>query len=69
MERDGGGVVMQLVEIDGELADGVDEDGQGEGREIGVEEAVEAAADAVVVEHGRVVCKACLCPLGASIRF
>ena len=43
---------MQLVEIDGELADGVDDDGQGEGGDVGVEEAVEAAADAVVVERG-----------------
>ena len=52
VEGDGGGVVVQLVEIDGELADGVDDDGQGEGGDVGVEEAVEAAADAVVVERG-----------------
>jgi hypothetical protein len=52
MEGDGGGVVVQLVEIDAELTDGMDDDGQGEGGDVGVEEAVEAAADAVVVERG-----------------
>ena len=46
---------MQLVEVDGELADGVDDDGQGEGGDVGIEEAVEAAADAVVVERGELV--------------
>jgi hypothetical protein len=30
----------------------MDDDGQGEGGDVGVEEAVEAAADAVVVERG-----------------
>jgi hypothetical protein len=51
VEGDGGGVIVQFVEIDPELADGVDDDGQGEGWDVGVEEAVEAAADAVVVER------------------
>jgi hypothetical protein len=49
MEGDGGRVVVQLVEIDGELADGVDDDGQCQGGDVGIEEAVEATADAVVV--------------------
>ena len=52
VEGDGGGVVVQLVEIDGELADRVGHDGEGERGDVGVEEAVEAAADAVVVERG-----------------
>ena len=52
VEGDGGGVVVQLVEFDAELADGVGDDGEGEGGDVGVEEAVEAAADAVVVERG-----------------
>ncbi len=76
MRNNRGGVVVRLVEIDGGLADGVEDDGQVEGRDIGVKEAVEAAADAVVVARrelgggqGRVVCNACLRPLGASIWF
>jgi hypothetical protein len=52
VEGDGGGVVVQLVEIDPELADGVDDDGEGEGGDVGVEEAVETATDVVVVERG-----------------
>jgi hypothetical protein len=51
VEGDGGRVVVQLVELDLELADGMDDDGQGEGRDVGVEEAVEAAAGAIVVER------------------
>ena len=39
--------------VDGELADGVGHDGQGQRGDVGVEEAVEAAADAVVVERGQ----------------
>jgi hypothetical protein len=46
---------VQLVEIDLELADGMDDDGQCEGGDVGVEEAVEAAADAVVVERAELV--------------
>jgi hypothetical protein len=46
---------VQLVEIDVELADGMDDDGEGERGDIGVEEAVEAAADAIVVERGELV--------------
>ena len=53
MEGDGGRIVVQLVEIDGELPDRVDDDGQGQGRDVGIEESVEAAADAIVVERGR----------------
>src|SRR5262249_16412692 len=52
VEGDGGRVVVQLVEIDVELADGVDDDGQGERGDVGIEEAVEAAADAGVVGRG-----------------
>src|SRR4051794_26461680 len=51
VQGDGGGVVVQLVEIDGELADRVGHDGEGERGDVGVEESVEAAADAVVVER------------------
>ena len=46
---------MQLVELDGELADGVGDDGEGQRGDVGVEEAVEAAADAIVVERGELV--------------
>ena len=42
---------MQFVEIDAELADRVRHDGEGERGDVGVEEAVEATADAVVVER------------------
>ena len=38
--------------VDAELADGVGDDGEGERGDVGVEEAVEAAADAIVVERG-----------------
>jgi hypothetical protein len=51
VEGDSGGVVVQLVQIDGELADCVGHDGEGERGDVGVEEAVEAAADAIVVER------------------
>jgi hypothetical protein len=52
MEGDGGGVVVQLVQIDVELADCVRHDGESERGDVRVEEAVEASADAVVVERG-----------------
>ncbi len=55
VEGDGGRVVVQLVEIDSELADGMDDDGQGERGDVGVEEAVEAAADTIVIERGELV--------------
>ena len=55
VEGDGGGVVVQFVEVDVELADGVGGDGQGQRGDVGVEEAVEAAADAVVVERGELL--------------
>lgn len=42
---------MQLVEINGELADRMRHDSEGERRDVGVEEAVETAADAVVVKR------------------
>jgi hypothetical protein len=47
----GGGVVVQLVQFDAELADGVRHGRQRQRGDVGVEEAVEAAADAVVVER------------------
>ena len=50
VEGDGGGVVVQLVESDRELADGVGGDGQGEGAAVVLEEPVETASDAIVVE-------------------
>ena len=53
VEGDGGRVIVQLVQIDVELAHPVDDDRQGQGRDVGVEEAVEAAADAIVVERGQ----------------
>src|SRR5262249_11375165 len=53
VEGDGGRVVVQLVQIDGELADRLDDDRQGQGGDVGVEEAVEAATDAIVVERGQ----------------
>src|SRR5262249_48156909 len=52
VEGDGSGVVVQLVQVDAELADGVGHDGEGERGEVGVEEAVEGATDAVVVQRG-----------------
>ena len=55
VEGDGGGVVVQLVELDGEFTDGMDDDGQGQGGDVGVEEAIEAAADAIVIERGQLV--------------
>ena len=38
VEGDGGGVVVQFVEFDAELADGVCRDGEGERGDVGVEE-------------------------------
>src|SRR3974377_1804305 len=52
VEGDGGGVVVQLVQVDAELADGVGDDGQGERGDVSVEEAVEGAADAVAAPRG-----------------
>jgi hypothetical protein len=51
---------VQLVEIDAELADRMDDDRQGQGGDVGIEEAVEAATDVSVhsgvdsVVHNRV---------------
>ena len=42
---------MQLIELDGELAHRVDDDGQGQRGDVGVEEPVEATADTIVVER------------------
>ena len=42
---------MQLVERNAERADRVRHDREGQRRDVGVEEAVEAAADAVVVRR------------------
>src|SRR3712207_7386656 len=44
-------MVVQFVERDAELADRVRHNGEGERGDVGVEEAVESAADAVVVER------------------
>ncbi len=55
VEGDGGRVVVQLVEVDRELADGVDDDRESQGGDVGIEEAVEAAADAIVVERGELL--------------
>jgi len=52
VERDGGGVVVQLVEPHAELRDGVCRDRQGEGTTVVLEEAVEAPSDAIVIERG-----------------
>ena len=51
VEGHGGGVVVQLVPVDPELADRVRHGGEGERGDVRVEEAVEGAADAVVVER------------------
>jgi hypothetical protein len=53
VKGDGGGVVVQLVQLDAELAHGVGHDGQGERGDVGVEEAIEGAAGAVVVQRGQ----------------
>ena len=55
VEGDGGGIVVKLVECDVELADGVRGDVECERRDVGVEEPVEGAADAVVIERGELV--------------
>src|SRR5271157_3715658 len=52
VESDGGRVVVQLVEAHVEFAHGVGRDLQGQRRDVGVEEAVEGPADAIVVERG-----------------
>jgi hypothetical protein len=56
VERDGGGVVVQFVEIDAELTDGVCHNRERERRDVGVEEPVEATSDAVVVERRELRC-------------
>ena len=53
VEGDGGRIVVQLVEIDGELPHRMNDDGQGQGGDVGIEESVEATADAIVVEGGQ----------------
>ena len=55
VEGDGGGIVVQLVEIDVEFADGTRGDVENEAGDVGVEEPVEGATDAVVVERGELV--------------
>jgi hypothetical protein len=55
VEGDGRGVVVQLVEADVEFAHGAGDDAEGQCRDIGVEEAVEAAADPIVVERGELI--------------
>jgi hypothetical protein len=55
MEGHGGRVVVQLVERDVELAGGVGGKVQRPGGDVGLEEAVEGAADPVVVEGGELI--------------
>ena len=62
VEGHGGGVVVQLVEFDAELTDRVRHGRQRQRGDVGVEEAVEGAADAVVVERGQL-------PRGQPERF
>jgi hypothetical protein len=52
VERDRGGVVVQLVESHTELGDGVSRDRQGQGPVVILEQSVEAASHAIVVERG-----------------
>src|SRR5262249_11986677 len=51
MEGHGRGAVVQLIERDAEGADGVGRDVEGQGREVGVEEVVQGATDAIVIER------------------
>ena len=53
MEGDGGGIVVQLVELDAELADGVGGDVEDQRGDVGIEEPVEGAADAVIVKRAQ----------------
>ena len=52
VERDGGGVVVQLVEPHSELRNGVGRDRQGEGTVVVLEQSVEAPSHAIVIERG-----------------
>src|SRR4051794_8777752 len=52
VERDGGGIVVQLVECDVELADGPRGDVERQCGHVGVEEAIEAPPDAIVIRRG-----------------
>ena len=52
VERDGGGVVVQLVESHAESRDGVSRDRQGEGTAVVLEQAVETPSHAIVIERG-----------------
>src|ERR1019366_5152661 len=56
-ERDGGGVIMEFVEVQGELAHDVTDEVQDEGRPVAAKEGRQTAAGAIVVEeadgHGR----------------
>jgi hypothetical protein len=51
VEGDRGRVVVQLVEPHAELGDGMSGDGQGKGSGVVLEQAVEAASEAIVIER------------------
>ena len=55
VKRHGRGVVVQFIERDVELADGVGRDVESQGRDVGVEEAVEGTPDAIIVERGELL--------------
>jgi hypothetical protein len=68
MERHGRGVVVQLIEHDVERTDRVGRDVEFYGRDIGVEEAVQRATDAIIIESGELLIgqvePACVVPCG-----
>ena len=51
-QGEGGGVVMQLVQVDVELSNRPQDKFRQEGRAVGVEEAVQGSAHPIVVEQG-----------------
>ena len=55
VKRHGRGVVVQFIERDVELADGVGRDVESQGRDVGVEEAVEGTPNAIIVERGELL--------------
>jgi hypothetical protein len=46
---------VQFIERDVELADGVGRDVESQGRDVGVEEAVEGTPDAIIVDRGELL--------------
>jgi hypothetical protein len=55
VECHGSGVVVQLVERDVKRVDGVGRDVQYQSRDVGVEEAIQRTADAIIVERGELL--------------